>query len=382
MRFRNDDIDYYTDVTQLKQFCDVFYKYQFTQIHGVILRGQSAFPKILPNGIIMSMAEHDIEQNHDLIEFLNHSPDELALHGLYHTFYHEMPDGLQELHIQAGLEIMQRLFPNKSVTKFICPDNKYNDHTLKLMDKFNLEIMHDSNPDAIHLEQLFHIPDPDENLLHKTMRYHWWRWFQSPNFNLQPLDDFLGKLKTIHSNRLINYYVVIDADTANVEQKRLKQILLEAVLKLDLPEDAKILDVGCNSGWFMTTLEQNAFTNVQGIDIAHGPLEVAKKKNLNVQHMYAENLLFSDDTFDLIIMSSVLQQTSSPEWCLLEAKRTLKPEGFIIGFNPSTTGDWGYSAFGINPYVLNAFLKDDFEKKYNATVKKVNKHENYFQIKK
>lgn len=207
--FRNDDVSWDTNLEHFRRFCAVFHKYGHTQIHGVTLRGctnvtylhngseveYEGFDSVakLSNATIRRLSEgKTIENRSELIDFLNISPDEVALHGLYHTDYSVMSAEEQDRDICEGLAQMRRLFPAKRIRFFIAPFNRTNAATYEVAARYGLKV---SAGEGIHLEQQLN------NLVvlpKQWYRYHHHRFypesrFATYNLSIEKLDEALGK---------------------------------------------------------------------------------------------------------------------------------------------------------------------------------------------
>jgi len=102
----------------------------------------------------------------------------------------------------------------------------------------------------------------------------------------------------------------------------------------EIPEGAKVLDVGANSGEFMQLLKKKKGCDVTGADISDVVVEIAKKKGLNMVHVDAETLPFPDNTFDVVTLMETLEHFHEPIKYLKEISRVLKPGGYILGTCP------------------------------------------------
>lgn len=98
----------------------------------------------------------------------------------------------------------------------------------------------------------------------------------------------------------------------------------------------KILDVGCNTGIILIPLAKRNY-DVVGIDNNPGDIDKAKKnlrkENLPtniIQLADARELPFKDKTFDVILLSDVLEHTSNPKKVAKESLRVLKKGGLVL----------------------------------------------------
>jgi len=94
-----------------------------------------------------------------------------------------------------------------------------------------------------------------------------------------------------------------------------------------------ILDVGCASGWFLSRVKlRYPKSRCVGVDIYKKAIEYGKKryKSLKLIHADAHALPFTDNSFDLVICTEVLEHVASPEKVLKEIERVLSPDGIAI----------------------------------------------------
>lgn len=94
----------------------------------------------------------------------------------------------------------------------------------------------------------------------------------------------------------------------------------------------KVLEIGCGMGCMIMNWAQHG-ANVTAVDLNPVAIEYTKKRfstyNLNgdIQEADAENLPFSDNTFDYIYSWGVLHHTPGTEKAINEIYRVLKPGG-------------------------------------------------------
>lgn len=109
-------------------------------------------------------------------------------------------------------------------------------------------------------------------------------------------------------------------------------------------EKKEILDVGTGTG-FLAILLAELGHRCTGIDLSEGMMEVAKSKSesqcldINFDIGDAENLSYSDNTFDFVVNRHLLWTIPNPEKALNEWIRVLKPGGTLMIID----GDWFYN---------------------------------------
>ncbi len=118
----------------------------------------------------------------------------------------------------------------------------------------------------------------------------------------------------------------------NIQHK----ITLRAIELAQWPKGARILDLGCGSGFSMEVLDSKGYKSV-GIDISDKMLQFAKESGFDVRKADARELPFEDESFDGILSISMLQWLGKKdvEKVALECYRVLKQGGTgIIQFYP------------------------------------------------
>lgn len=97
-----------------------------------------------------------------------------------------------------------------------------------------------------------------------------------------------------------------------------------------LPEQARILDIGCGTGQFAAiTQTQRTHWHIYGADIAAGMCAAASKHCSAIQ-TDAEVLPFADASYDGVVSSLCLQWVQQPARAFTEITRVLKPGGRAI----------------------------------------------------
>lgn len=141
---------------------------------------------------------------------------------------------------------------------------------------------------------------------------------------------------------------------------------------VDAHKPQNILDIATGTGDLAISLAKTSATEIIGLDISEGMLEVGRKKisekqlNSKIQLMVgdAENLPFEIDTFDAITVAFGVRNFENLEKGLAEIHRVLKPKGVFVILETSvptkTVYRSGYSFYTkyILPTIGKIFSKD------------------------
>lgn len=106
-------------------------------------------------------------------------------------------------------------------------------------------------------------------------------------------------------------------------------------------KNKKVLDVGCNTGILLIPLKERG-VDILGVDISKSDIKKAKynltQKNLSnkcVQVANAQKLPFSKNSFDIVLLSDILEHVGQPKTVAKEAIRVVKPGGIILATVPN-----------------------------------------------
>ena len=90
-----------------------------------------------------------------------------------------------------------------------------------------------------------------------------------------------------------------------------------------------ILDIGCGGGEFLTTFNKKYWSRT-GIDLTPEAIIKAFSYNLNVSTASVEDMIFPEDSFDVVCMISVLEHVYSPKVALEKVEKILKHGGYLF----------------------------------------------------
>ena len=99
-----------------------------------------------------------------------------------------------------------------------------------------------------------------------------------------------------------------------------------------MPEDARILDVGCGDGFHLNLLKKygKKYWRLEGVDIDRRAAEMAEKSGLKVHVGNVEEIDLPSDSFDLAFMIQTIEHVADPEKILIAARKVLKPGGRLL----------------------------------------------------
>ncbi|MGB9911327.1 MAG: class I SAM-dependent methyltransferase [Microgenomates group bacterium] len=113
----------------------------------------------------------------------------------------------------------------------------------------------------------------------------------------------------------------------------------EIIRSLNLEGKEKILEIGSGLGLLGQEIKKRIGTKTfyVGIDLAFNPLEKSKDREILPVQGNAIKLPFTDEAFDVVISTDVLEHIPNAEEVIKEIRRVLKPGGkaFIVIADPS-----------------------------------------------
>lgn len=126
----------------------------------------------------------------------------------------------------------------------------------------------------------------------------------------------------------------------NIGDMALKRRAFRIIQGLELKNGDKVLDLGCGNGYYSYLFSKlNLSLKITGIDRHVNAIEDAKRdvREKNVEFILgdAEKLPFSENSFDKIVMSEIIEHVKDDTGVLKEAKRVLKSGGILALTTPN-----------------------------------------------
>lgn len=108
------------------------------------------------------------------------------------------------------------------------------------------------------------------------------------------------------------------------------------ILKM-VGSNKKVLDIGCGAG-LLSSLISNQGNEVYGVDISSEALRKAASRGIEVRQCnIEEGLPFEDESFDMVVCSEIIEHLFAPKKLLVEIRRALRDDGFLILTTPNVT---------------------------------------------
>lgn len=159
------------------------------------------------------------------------------------------------------------------------------------------------------------------------------------------------------------------------ESKFHKQLTTEVIKTyidpLDLPKDAKILDLGCGPGYFLDEMKSRGYTDVTGVTLSPDDVKICEDKGHTIKK-YDLSFLpqkdgYYDESVDFIFLRHALEHSPYPIFSLMEYNRVLKQGGKMYIEVPAPNCERQHE-FNLNHYsilgeaqLLALFMRTGFD---------------------
>lgn len=113
-----------------------------------------------------------------------------------------------------------------------------------------------------------------------------------------------------------------------------------------LPDDARILDVGCGDGFHLGLLRDfgQRSWHVEGVDSDPRATTRARDNGLDVHHGTVESVELAESSFDLVLLIQTIEHVADPQAVLRRMRDLLRPGGRLL-IVTDNTGSPDFTAF-------------------------------------
>lgn len=138
------------------------------------------------------------------------------------------------------------------------------------------------------------------------------------------------KLKWYHEWLATHIY---DEGPSGFHQQLTQSVVTKYIDPLNLPKDARILDMGCGPGYFMDQLKERGYTNYLGVTLSENDIKMCEGNGHPVEpydlSFLPQNKGFIDESVDLIFCRHALEHSPYPLFTLAEYNRVLGHNMFL-----------------------------------------------------
>ena len=135
---------------------------------------------------------------------------------------------------------------------------------------------------------------------------------------------FHDRSKDSYNSKAIDFDLSLEAKLMLPFKKKLLSLI-------SIPENSKVLDVGCASGSFLNMLSKQFNFEGYGVDISKNMIQQAQVSNptMHFETAISESIPFSDNSFDVMTTNLSYHHFENIQIFAQEAFRLLKPKGLI-----------------------------------------------------
>jgi len=184
--------------------------------------------------------------------------------------------------------------------------------------------------------------------------------------NLIDINNTLDLIKLKFYNEWLYTAHIYDEGDSQLHKNITEQVVKQYIDPLNLPKDAKILDLGCGPGYFLDEMKNRGYTDLVGVTLSPGDIAICESKG-HIIKKYDLSFIpqsdgYYDESVDFIFLRQALEHSPYPIFSLMEYNRILKQGSKIYIEIPAPDSDRKheynpnhYSVLG--PQMLAALLQ-------------------------
>ena len=147
------------------------------------------------------------------------------------------------------------------------------------------------------------------------------------------INNTLDLIKLKFYNEWLYTAHIYDEGNSQMHESLTKQVVTQYIDPLNIPKDAKILDLGCGPGYFLDEMKTREYTDVTGVTLSPGDIKLCESKGHTIKQ-YDLSFLpqkdgYFDESVDFIFLRHALEHSPYPIFSIMEYNRILKQGGKI-----------------------------------------------------
>ena len=100
------------------------------------------------------------------------------------------------------------------------------------------------------------------------------------------------------------------------------------------PAPARVLDVGCSAGWMLDMLTEAGY-RAEGVEVDRSAVEYGRSRGRTIHHGTIQDRIFVERSWDLLLMSHVLEHLVDLNSIIARVTRLLAPRGVLLIYVPN-----------------------------------------------
>lgn len=144
---------------------------------------------------------------------------------------------------------------------------------------------------------------------------------------------------------------IYDEGDSNFHKDLTSQVVPKYIDPLQLPKDSNILDMGCGPGYFLDEMKTRGYTNVTGITLSPGDIDLCKSKGHKTEQYDISFVPYQDESVDFIFLRHALEHSPYPIFTLIEYNRILKQGAKMYIELPAPNSDRKHE-YNLNHYSI------------------------------
>ena len=121
---------------------------------------------------------------------------------------------------------------------------------------------------------------------------------------------------------------IYDEGNSNMHQGLTTKVVEKYIDPLNIPKDAKILDIGCGPGYFLDEMKNRGYTDLTGVTLSPGDIKICQDKGHTIKKydisFFPQKDGYYDESVDFIFLRQALEHSPYPIFSLMEYNRILK----------------------------------------------------------
>ena len=147
------------------------------------------------------------------------------------------------------------------------------------------------------------------------------------------INNTLDLIKLKFYNEWLYTAHIYDEGDSQFHKQLTSQVVKQYIDPIELPKNAKVLDLGCGPGYFLDEMRDRGYTDLTGVTLSPGDIKICEEKGHTIK-TYDLSFLpqkdgYYDESVDFIFLRQALEHSPYPIFSLMEYNRILKQYGQI-----------------------------------------------------